>query len=285
MNRANILPLYQLQEREQVLQLMNQQVNAITSDPTGALRHFDTQKSKTGSAFGGSSAPTQFEPFRGNSGFGSTGGFGNTGSAFGMGANTKASTSAFGGSAFGGSAFGNTNNSNTTPAFGSTGFQQPQTSAFGNTSQPASSAFGNAGSGFGAVTTQPAFGSTSSMGGFSSTPAFGAPSAFGAQAQPGLMNGVGSTPGFGANPPPPAQAPAFGMNTPAFGTSQPAAPFGSATVAAPSGFGSGFGAPAGQQPQPTSLTSGSAGSEQQAFLAPTFQYQMIPEQEPPLELR
>ncbi|GAB5586927.1 hypothetical protein Unana1_01827 [Umbelopsis nana] len=279
-----------LQEREQALQIMNQQLNAIINDPIGAIRHFDNQKNKTTSAFGGVSAPTQFEPFRGNSGFGSSvafgnNAFGNSGSAFGIGANTKATTSTFGGSTFGSSAFGGANNTNATPAFGSTGFQQT-TSAFGNMSQPANNTFGNTSTGFGAATNQPAFGATSSMGGFSSASSFGSTSAFGAQAQPNGMHAGAITPAFGATSTP-VQNSGFGMSRQGFGTAQPVGGFGSTPVApATSGFSTGFGAQINQQQPPTAMSANDgAGSEQQAFLAPTFQYKMIPEQEPPIELR
>ncbi|KAG2184321.1 hypothetical protein INT44_009336 [Umbelopsis vinacea] len=299
-----------LQEREQALQVMNQQVNAIVNNPTAAIKHFNDQKSKTSSAFGGSSNTAQFEPFRSNSGFGSGGGFGNTGSAFGnnnnnssafgntgsafgAGAN-KQPTSAFGGSAFGGSAFGNTGNASAAPAFGSTGFVN--NSAFGNMSQPSTSAFGNTGSAFGGATpNQSAFGATSSMGGFGSTPAFGAPSAAGAQ--PNSMMSAAPTSAFGSTTSMGQQPSAFGMpSQPSqpFGAAQPTTAFGSAAQpttgfgAAPptnAGFGLGFGAqPPAQQP-PLNTASMDAPSEQQAFLAPIFQYKMIPEEEPPVQLR
>ncbi|CAO3659696.1 unnamed protein product [Umbelopsis ramanniana] len=303
-----------LQERELALQVMNQQVNAIVNNPTAAIQHFNGQKSKATSSFGSAPSTAQFEPFQSNTGFGSSGGFGNTGSAFGnsnssafgntgsafgAGAN-KQPTSAFGGSAFGGSAFGNTGAASTAPAFGSTGFVN--NSAFGNMSQPSTSALGNSStsSAFGGATpSQPAFGATSSMGGFGSTPAFGAPSAVGAQ--PNSMMSAAPTPAFGSTTTM-GQPSAFGMPSQAsqpFGAAQPAAAFGSVSqpttgfgAAAPTnaGFGSGFGA----QPTPTpppppqqSLNTANteAPSEQQAYLAPTFQYKMIPEQEPPVELR
>ncbi|KAH8548654.1 hypothetical protein BGW37DRAFT_505768 [Umbelopsis sp. PMI_123] len=296
-----------LQERELALQIMNQQVNAIVGDPTGAIRHFDGQKNKSSSAFGGSSngsvnTITQFEPFRGNSGFGSGGGFGsstsafgNTGNAFGTGANTQP-TSAFGGSAFGGSAFGNTSTANnTTPAFGSTGFGS--SSSFGNMSQPTGSAFGNTGSAFGGTTAnQPAFGTTSSMGGFGSTPSFGSTSAVGAQAQPNGMMGAATTPAFGATTAI-GQNSAFGMSSQPsqpFGATQPTGGFGSisqpmtgfgAAATANTGFGSSFGLQPPQQQQPSTSSNTDDPTGQQAFLAPTFQYKMIPEQEPPVELR
>jgi len=241
---------------------MNQQLNAIISDPTGAIRHFDNQKRQTVSSLGGTSALTQFEAFRGNSAFGSTGGaFGNTGSAF-------------AGSAFGKSAFGGGNNPNPTPAFGSTGFQQTP-SAFGNMSQMSTNAFGNPSAALGTASAQPAFGTTS--GGFSSTPAFGSASAFGAQAPVNGMNSIANNPTFGATSIP-GQNSAFGMNAQQpFAAAQPTGHFGSAAAASPA-----FGI-VGQQPA-TSSDAG-PGSEQQAFLAPSFQYKMIPEQEPPLELR
>jgi hypothetical protein len=134
------------------------------------------------------------------------------------------------------------------------------------------------------------------MGGFGSTPAFGAPSAVGAQ--PNNMMSAAPTPAFGSTTTM-GQPSAFGMpSQPSqpFGAAQPAAAFGSASqpttgfgAAAPTnaGFGSGFGAQPTPPPQQSLNTAANTDtpSEQQAYLAPTFQYKMIPEQEPPVELR
>ncbi|CAM0135558.1 hypothetical protein VKS41_005207 [Umbelopsis sp. WA50703] len=301
-----------LQEREQLVQRMNQQVTSIANDTTGAIKHFNSQKSKTNTGFGGSSTSAPFEPFiKQTSGFGSGGSFGNNAfgnrnSTFGMGGtNTQPQTSAFGG----GNAFGSTGNA--TPAFGSTGFQKAasafgnlsqsttggfgsnttsafgaappsSTPAFGATSRP--SAFGGASntSAFGAQSSSPAFGATSSMGGIGGAPAFGSTSAFGAAAQPSTamgMTGNTSTPAFGASSALGSSS-AFGANAQSTGAPQG---FGSFAGAA-TGVSPGFGASAAQ-PQSSNTNQAAPASSQEAFNAPTFLYRMIPEQEPPIELR
>ncbi|KAG2177222.1 hypothetical protein INT43_007879, partial [Umbelopsis isabellina] len=306
-----------LQEREQLVQKMNQQVTSITNDTTGAINHFNNQKRQTSTGFGGSSTPAPFEPFiKQTTGFGSGGSFGNNafgsrGSAFGMGSTNTQQTSAFGGgNAFGGGA------AISTPAFGSTGFQK-STSAFGNLSQPAAggfgsntasafgaapsstpafgtttspsafgattspSAFGGASStsAFGAPSSTPAFGSTSTMGGMGGSPAFGSTSAFGAAAQPNTGMSMPGTSSFGA--PSVLGSSAFGASTQSFGASQGLGSFSSLAA----GANPGFGAPAAAQPQTMNANPSAPSSNQDAFNAPLFQYRMIPEQEPPIELR
>ncbi|CAH0664008.1 unnamed protein product [Spodoptera exigua] len=105
-----------------------------------------------------------------------------------------------------------------TPGFGLTATSQPS-GLFGNTSSTETPAFGSAAPTFGATSTAPAFGATT-------TPAFGstAPPAFGSTATPAFGS---AAPSFGAT----SAAPAFGTTTPAFGaTTTPA--FGATTTPA-----------------------------------------------------
>ncbi|XP_022823610.1 probable nucleoporin Nup58 isoform X2 [Spodoptera litura] len=113
-----------------------------------------------------------------------------------------------------------------TPAFGLTATSQPS-GLFGNTSSTETPAFGSAAPAFGATSTAPAFGATT-------TPAFGATTtpAFGSTAPPAF--GSTTTPAFGA------AAPAFGSTTPAFGATSAAPAFGTTTPA----FGATSAAPA-----------------------------------------
>ncbi|KAI9472018.1 MAG: hypothetical protein EXX96DRAFT_582613 [Benjaminiella poitrasii] len=269
------------------------QINAIINNPTGAIQHYEKEKGKQSSPFGGSAASTPFAPFT------------NTGGAFGATTSAFGQTSAFGGqaSAFGQtSAFGAANKPSafgSPPAFGSTsalsgGSAFGQSSAFGAASKP--SAFGS--------TTAPAFGSTSALGSTNSTaPAFGSTSALG-----------GATPAFGST-----SALGSSNSTPAFGSASTLGAFGTK----PAAFGqSAFGQPAfgasapafgstnafGQQPSSNNATTTTTGFGQQstnlnttaisssgdstvkpsdieAFSAPQFKYRGIPEVEPPMELR
>lgn len=104
-----------------------------------------------------------------------------------------------------------------TPGFGLTATSQPS-GLFGSTPATEAPAFGSATPAFGATSTAPAFGA-------SSTPAFGATAtpAFGAAA-PAFGTG---TPAFGAT----SAAPAFGTTTPAFGSTAPPS-FGATTTPA-----------------------------------------------------
>ncbi|KAI8391691.1 uncharacterized protein BYT42DRAFT_557731 [Radiomyces spectabilis] len=205
-------------DQEQAIRTMDSQVNAILNNPKAALQHYDQQKTKHTSGFGGQASNQPFEPFTGapqafggSSAFGS-GAFGQKpatafgGSAFGSAGNNAFGASAFGGgtaSAFGGSqpvsAFGATTGA---PAFGST--SSLGASAFGKPSALGGGpAFGQA-SAFGAASNSaPAFGATSALG-QSAAPAFGSTSALGSTSTPAF----GATSGLGA-----AAAPAFGATS------------------------------------------------------------------------
>ncbi|KAI7906818.1 uncharacterized protein BX663DRAFT_497678 [Cokeromyces recurvatus] len=262
---------------DQIAAQVETQVNAIINNPSGAIQHYEKEKSKQASPFGGSAANAPFVPFT------------NTGGAFGAASNTFGQASAFG--AAKPSAFGNTSAfGSTTNAFGS-GSVFGQTSAFG-VNKP--SAFGSA----------PAFGSTSALGS-SSTPAFGSTSALGNNTTSafGSTSALGSgTPAFGSTSAL-GQGGGFGTKPTAFGQTPTA--FGAAASATPPAFGSttafgqtsslannntGFGQAATitntmNSTTTTSTTSTAKQSDIEAFSAPQFKYRYIPEVEPPIELR
>ncbi|KAG1065591.1 hypothetical protein G6F42_026801 [Rhizopus arrhizus] len=123
---------------EQAFNQVESQVNAIINNPSGAIQHYEKEKSNHSGPFGGAANNAPFAPFT------------NTGGAFG----SSTTTSAFGGG--GGGAFGS--------GGGVSAFGQP--SAFG-TAASKPSAFGGGGAS--------AFGS-SALG--SSGSAFGSTSAF-----------------------------------------------------------------------------------------------------------
>ncbi|KAL9545816.1 hypothetical protein MBANPS3_006960 [Mucor bainieri] len=224
---------------EQAFNQVESQVNAIINNPSGAIQHYEKEKSNHSGPFGGAANNAPFAPFTNTGGaFGSsstTSAFGG-GSAFGSagGASAFGQPSAFGAaakpSAFGGgSAFGSTN------ALGGGG------SAFGSTS-----ALGSSGSAFGSTSALgggSAFGSTSALGGGGAS-AFGQPSAFGtAAAKPSAFGGGGSAFGstsalgsgsaFGSTSALGSGGSAFGASasTPAFGsTTAPTSAFGSTSA-------------------------------------------------------
>lgn len=303
-------------EHEKLLNQTETQVNAIINNPSGAIQHYEKEKSAKSGAFGSSANNAPFAPFTGG-GFGSTttnafGGssaFGSSSTATAFGAPAFGSTNTVGGSAFGstsafgGGGFGNksTFGSGTAPAFGSPSTLGVSSSApaFGSTS-----AFG-AGSAFGkpsALGSGSAFGQTSSLGSSSafgqpaalgSGSAFGKPSALGSGSAFGQTSSIGSsTPAFGqstsfgslANNNSTTAAPAFGSAT-AIGTTNTA--FGSSNTLNGGAFGqnnvnsgSTFGQ---QQSQPSIDTKGEPALE--AFANSQFTYRHVPEVEPPIELR
>ncbi|GAA5812646.1 hypothetical protein MFLAVUS_006103 [Mucor flavus] len=260
----------QLVSHEQSFNQMETQVNAILSNPTGAIQHYEKQKSNHSGPFGGPASNAPFAPFTaptnlfggGGGGYGQQSAFGASKpattfgqpSAFGT-ASAAAPVSAFGqpsafgststlggGGAFGstsalgsggGSAFGSTNALGGGSAFGSTSALGGG-GAFGSTS-----ALGGSGSAFGSTSALggggSAFGSTSALGGGGGGSAFGSTSALGSGSAFGSTSALGSgTSAFG-------QPSAFGAmaNQPA--TTTPTSAFG----AAPSAFGatpSAFGA-------------------------------------------
>ncbi|KAI8647568.1 hypothetical protein BD408DRAFT_439025 [Parasitella parasitica] len=222
---------------EQHFSQVEGQINAITSNPSGAIQHYEKEKSNHSGPFGGAANNAAFAPFTNNGGaFGSAPAikpaFGG-GSAFGGGG-----ASAFGQGAFGQpSAFGAAKPS----AFGSTSALGTG-SAFGSSSTLGSgTAFGSAS----ALGSGSAFGSTSALGGGGGASAFGQPSAFGAAAAKpsgfGQNSAFGSTSALGGSS-------AFGSTSTlgsgsAFGTSMPNPAFGStsglgSTTTPSSAFGS-----------------------------------------------
>ncbi|KAG1138012.1 hypothetical protein G6F37_010820 [Rhizopus arrhizus] len=304
-------------EHEKLLNQTETQVNAIINNPSGAIQHYEKEKSAKSGAFGSSANNTPFAPFTGG-GFGSTttnafGGssaFGSSSTATAFGAPAFGSTNTVGGppafgstSAFGGGGFGNksTFGSGTAPAFGSPSSLGVSSSApaFGSTS-----AFG-AGSAFGkpsALGSGSAFGQTSSLG---NSPAFGQPAALGSGSAFGKPSALGSGSAFGQTSSIGSSAPAFGQST-SFGSlannnSTTAAPaFGSATAIGTTNtaFGSSntlnggafgqnnvnSGSTFGQQQSQLSIdTKGDPALE--AFANSQFTYRHVPEVEPPIELR
>ncbi|XP_035443306.2 nuclear pore complex protein Nup58 [Spodoptera frugiperda] len=121
-----------------------------------------------------------------------------------------------------------------TPGFGLTATSQ-SSGLFGNTSSTETPAFGSAAPAFGATSTAPAFGATTTPAfGATTTPAFGstAPPAFGSTTTPAFGAAApafgSTTPAFGAT----SAAPAFGTTTPAFGATSAAPAFGATTTSA-----------------------------------------------------
>ncbi|KAF1807154.1 hypothetical protein V8B55DRAFT_1463013 [Mucor lusitanicus] len=226
---------------EQAFNQAESQVNAIINNPSGAIQHYEKEKSNHSGPFGGAANNAPFAPFTNTGGaFGSsstTSAFGGGGSAFGSGGGVSAfgQPSAFGAAASKPSAFGGAS------AFGSTSALGGGGSAFGSTS-----AVGSSGSAFGstsALGAGSAFGSTSALGGGAS--AFGQPSAFGAAAaKPSAFGGgggsafgstsaLGSGSAFGSTSALGGGGSAFGASssTPAFGsTTAPASAFGSTSA-------------------------------------------------------
>ncbi|CEP08812.1 hypothetical protein [Parasitella parasitica] len=239
-----------LSSYEQLFNQVEKQINAITSNPSGAIQHYEKEKSNHSGPFGGAVNKSSFAPFTNTGGaFGSaiatTPAFGGV-NAFGGGGGGGAfgQTSAFGAakpSAFGASAFGSTSTLGSNSAFGSTSALGGG-SAFGSTSAlGGGSAFGSTS----ALGSGSAFGSTSALGGGGGAAAFGKPSAFGAAAaQPsafGQTSTFGSTSALGSGS-------AFGSTSAlgggsAFGASTPTPTFGStsglgSTTASTATFGS-----------------------------------------------
>ncbi|CEG63816.1 hypothetical protein RMATCC62417_00899 [Rhizopus microsporus] len=308
-----------LTSHEQLSNQMEAQVNAIINNPTGAIQHYEKEKSARSGPFGGTANDTPFAPFTG-SGFGATAAkpFGTTTTAFG----SSSTPTAFGAPAFGTTAFGSTSSpsvnafgsksafgSSTAPAFGSTSTLGSTAPAFGSTSTLGASApaFGSA-STLGA--SAPAFGSTSTLGSgsafgqkstlgsaFGQTSSLGSGSAFGQTSTLGSAfgksNAVGSGTAFGQTTPAFGQATSFGnlannnnTTAPAFGATST---LGTGTTAFGSTNGLGNTTTAfGQnnaftQPKPSIDTNGDPQLE--AFVSQEFTYRQVPEIEPPPELR
>ncbi|GAA5799116.1 hypothetical protein HPULCUR_004525 [Helicostylum pulchrum] len=256
-----------LASHEQSFTQMETQVNAILSNPTGAIQHYEKQKSNHSGPFGGPASNAPFAPFTApptNAFGGGGGGGGAYGQQSAFGAPKPATAfgqpSAFGTpasapvSAFGQpSAFGSTSTLGGGGAFGSTSALGGGGSAFGSTSAlGGGSAFGSTsalggGGAFGSTTSGgSAFGSTSALGGggaFGSTSALGGGgSAFGSTSALSGGGAFGQPSAFGAMANQPATTtPAFGAAPSAFGAAAtiPSAFGAAATVSTPSAFGGG----------------------------------------------
>ncbi|KAK9759533.1 hypothetical protein K7432_017390 [Basidiobolus ranarum] len=176
--------------------------------------------------------------------------------------------------------------------------QAPSGNAFGNTpsafgANNTVSAFGNSSGSFGATANQaPAFGQTG-FGNPQVATAFGQ-TAFGQQQTPANANPFGGNSGGAFNQNNTATPSVFGANTTAqqptgffasVNTSQPATSFFGSQAAQTNGFSQTGNLNIGNVGAPTTTMATLQPNELEAFQAPQFQYQHVPEVEPPVELR